>query len=248
MNKRNLITVLWVSVLAIAMAYLESSIVVYLRKLYYPGGFAFPLRMIDYPIAVTEFFREIATIIMLAGIGILAAKKNIERFAWFLFSFAVWDIFYYIFLKVLLGWPASLLTWDVLFLVPVTWVGPVIAPVINSCTMILLALLIVRSVERTAAARTGALIWTLLIAGSLVVIVSYTEEYTRYMLQRFSFTQLIGVSSSSELIAFGTSFVPQWFNWYIFAAGEIMHLLAIMLLVLKNRKRTGTTVPSVPEE
>ncbi|MEI6764572.1 MAG: hypothetical protein WCM76_02960 [Bacteroidota bacterium] len=237
MKNRNVQTLIWVSVLAIAMAYLESSIVVYLRKLYYPEGFSFPLKMIDYPIAITEFFREIATIIMLAGIGILAAKKNIERFAWFIFSFAVWDLFYYVFLKLLLGWPASLLTWDVLFLVPVTWAGPVIAPVINSLTMILLAMVIVKSSADTGTVKTGMWVWVLLILGSLVVIISYTEEYTRYMLQRFPFSELWGVSSSESLIKYGTTFIPQWFNWYIFITGEAMHLAAIILVIVRNIKK-----------
>jgi membrane protein implicated in regulation of membrane protease activity len=64
--------------------------------------------------------------------------------------FAIWDIFYYIFLWLLIGWPESFFTWDILFLLPVTWVGPVLAPVINSLTMIVLAGLILLADRKTS--------------------------------------------------------------------------------------------------
>ncbi|MBK6833902.1 MAG: hypothetical protein IPG89_06345 [Bacteroidetes bacterium] len=65
---------------------------------------------------------------MLVGAGIIAGKTRLTRFAYFIIAFAIWDIFYYVFLYVLLQWPESLFTWDILFLVPVPWTGPVIAP------------------------------------------------------------------------------------------------------------------------
>ena len=60
---------------------------------------------------------------MLATVGSAAGRTAVGKFAFFLFLFGVWDIFYYIWLKVFLHWPASLLTWDVLFLIPVPWVA-----------------------------------------------------------------------------------------------------------------------------
>jgi hypothetical protein len=228
-------TILWVTLFAIAMAFLETAVVVYLRKLYYPGGFCFPLKMIDTDVAVTEFLREIATLIMLAGIGILAGKRNMERFAYFIFAFAVWDIFYYIFLELLLGWPASFLTRDVLFLVPFTWVGPVIAPVLNSLTMILLAGLIIRFTAKNGKCISRWPEWVLLIAGSLVMIAGYTEDYVSFMLQRFRWAELLGVSSNKDLLNYACTFVPDVFKWWIFLIGELMHLAAIVLLWLRNR-------------
>ncbi len=142
MNKKTLTLFLWISIFAVAMGYLESAVVVYLRKIYYPDGFKFPLQAIDKQTGLIEMFRELATLIMLAGAGILAGRTRTEKFGFFIFCFAVWDIFYYVFLKLLLNWPESLMTWDILFLIPVTWVGPVIGPVINSLTMIVLAFLI----------------------------------------------------------------------------------------------------------
>ena len=42
--------------------------------------------------------------------------------------FGVWDLFYYLWLKVLIGWPRTWLEWDVLFLIPAVWLGPWICP------------------------------------------------------------------------------------------------------------------------
>src|SRR5690348_14185303 len=110
---------IWLSLFAIAMGFMESAVVIYLRKILYPGGFQFPLMPISNDLAMVEIFREAATMIMLVGIGILAGRSVKEKFAIFIFCFAVWDIFYYVFLKIFLDWPQSLMTWDILFLIPV---------------------------------------------------------------------------------------------------------------------------------
>ena len=117
------------TVYAVAMAYVESAIVVYLRRLYYPQGFDFPLGIIDIPTLLLELGREAATIVMLATVGIAAGRTKVGKFAYFLFLFGIWDIWYYIWLKVFVDWPASLLTWDVLFLIPVPWFAQIWFPV-----------------------------------------------------------------------------------------------------------------------
>ena len=91
---------------AIAMAYLESAVVLYLRTL---GNRIDPHQAPALPPSVdfgyTEIFREAATIVMLATVGWLAGRNLRSRFGYFLISFGVWDIFYYVFLKPLTGWP-----------------------------------------------------------------------------------------------------------------------------------------------
>jgi len=122
---------------AVAMAFVESAVVVYLRGLFYPEGFYGTLAAIPVFYYGTEVFREAATIVMLAAVALLAARRGWwERVAYFLFCFGVWDIFYYVWLYALLGWPPSLLTNDLLFLIPVPWVAPVAAPVAASAVMI----------------------------------------------------------------------------------------------------------------
>ena len=121
-------TILLVSVFAVAFALVESSVVVYLRLLYYPEGFAFPLKPALMSHVAVEVSREVATIVMLAVVGLIAGRSRWQRFSYFMIAFGVWDIFYYVWLKIMLNWPASLLDWDVLFLIPVPWIGPVVAP------------------------------------------------------------------------------------------------------------------------
>src|SRR3954464_1183341 len=133
-------TLVWVTIYSIAMGFLETAVVIYLRKLYYPHGFSFPLAPVHNDIAVVELWRELATLFMLISIGILTGRNKAEKFAYFLYSFAVWDICYYVFLWVFINWPGSLMTWDILFLLPVPWVGPVITPCIIAVTMIFFAL------------------------------------------------------------------------------------------------------------
>ena len=79
-----------------------------------------------------EIGREAATLIMLLGVAMLAGADRWERFLAFCLSFGVWDIFYYAWLWIFVRWPASLFTWDLLFLIPVPWIGPVLAPVLVS--------------------------------------------------------------------------------------------------------------------
>ena len=98
-------TITRLTIFSIAMGFLETAVVVYMRKLYYPNGFQFPLVPISPDIASTEFWREAATIIMLIAVGIFAGKNAPQRFVFFLYAFAVWDIFYYVFLFVILSWP-----------------------------------------------------------------------------------------------------------------------------------------------
>ncbi len=148
MKKESLKKLLIVGIFAAAMGFLETVVVIYLRKLYYPQGFLFPLALIEPSTLLLEWFRELSTIVMLLCIGLIAGKTKHEKCAYFLYSFAVWDIFYYIWLKLILNWPPSLLTWDLLFLIPWPWVSPVLAPVISSCTMIFLAIVMIQGEEK----------------------------------------------------------------------------------------------------
>ncbi len=127
---------LWIALFAVAMAYVEASVVVYLRKIFYPSGFSFPLKLITNKIALIEIGRELATILMLISVAWACEKKFICRFWTMLFAWGIWDIFYYLWLKVFLNWPSSFFTKDLLFLIPVPWVAPILAPVLVSLVFI----------------------------------------------------------------------------------------------------------------
>jgi len=89
-----------------------------------------------------EIGREAATIVLILTASWLMVSTWRKRVAYFLIIFAIWDIFYYLWLKVLLNWPSSILDWDILFLIPITWASPVLAPIITSLTMLLIASLL----------------------------------------------------------------------------------------------------------
>ena len=230
-------TILWLTAFSIAMGYLETAVVVYLRKIYYPEGFLFPLTPITADIAIAEFWREAATVVMLIGIGVLAGKNSLQRFAFFIYSFAIWDIFYYVFLKVLLDWPESLLTWDILFLIPIPWVGPVIALCIVSLTMIALTLLIVYYQERGKHIYFSFLDKMLLITGSIVVIVSFVWDYITYLSVNGANKAAWTLSSNSDMFNEISAYVPVSFNWWLFALGEAILLSQIFLLIKKTISR-----------
>lgn len=185
---------------AVAMAYLESAVVVYLQRAQSIDPNAlFPLQQPQMlgNLAAIEVGREVATIVMLAAVGVLAGRRAIDRLAWCAVAFGVWDIFYYLWLWVFIGWPHSPLTWDVLFLIPVPWVGPVWAPVAVSAALVGFGLAAARQIERGRVPRIGLPQVGLGIAGGLLVILSFTLD-------------------AWSLMHGGA---PSWFAWPVFAAG-----------------------------
>jgi hypothetical protein len=226
---------IWILLFAIAMGYLESAVVVYLRALYYPDGFHFPLKEMSQSIAITEIYREVATLVMILAVSVLAAKYWLHRFAWFLVVFATWDIAYYVFLKVLIGWPESFFTTDILFLLPSIWTGPVIAPVINSLIMLLLASIILA--ERKGLALVSRLsrgVWILLIAGSLIVLIAYMKDFYIYV-KEFKDSLPVGEISRDQLLfILPTQFIPRKFDWLIFGIGVTMHLVAAFWVLFRR--------------
>ena len=161
---------------AIAMAYFEAAVVVYLRELYYPDGFSFPLRIAPTNIIIIELVREVSTLVMLAAVAAVAARRFWERFGYFVMMFGVWDIFFYVWLKATINWPSSLLEWDVLFLLPVPWIGPVIAPVLVALMMAVAGFLIIRLYAHGYNFRPTSLGWLLGILGTAAILYSFMRD------------------------------------------------------------------------
>lgn len=127
---------LWyVGLFAVAMAYIESAVVVYLRRLHSIGDLMTSLPPFDPQVGAVEVGRELATLVMLLAVGLVAGKKFQSRLGFAIFAFGLWDIFYYFWLKVFINWPRSLLDIDILFLIPLPWWGPVLAPVLIAALM-----------------------------------------------------------------------------------------------------------------
>ncbi len=235
--KSNIVkSLLFACLFATGMAYLESAIVVYLREILYPEGFVFPLKIVGENIIITELFREIVTIIMLLCIGFYFGKCRLGKFAYFILAFAVWDIFYYIFLKALIGWPESLLTWDILFLIPLNWIGPIIAPIINSITMILLALIIIVYERKHLKVSFTIYEWLLLIIGSIVIFIAYIKD-SMFFIWGFIQNKANNLSElQNALEKFSLEFIPFKFDWILFSIGELLFLISIIIFIRRMKK------------
>jgi len=224
-------TYITLGVFAIAMGFLEAIVVVYLRQIYYPLGFDFPLKLLSPQMLSVEWIREMATIIMLAAIGIISGKNNLQRLLLFLFTFAIWDIFYYVALKLFLDWPPSLLTWDLLFLIPLPWIGPVLAPVICSLTMIFMAVGLISFEKRGYEVKIKLPEWGLIFAGSFVILSTYLIDYSRIIFRSE------GISSGKKALQQSIDqFEPEYFNWWLFAVGEILILSALVMAFIRIRR------------
>ena len=212
-----LIKILIVTAFSIAFAYIESAVVVYLRAIFHPNGFTFPLTEIPTieqwgKLLGTEIGREAATIVLILTSCWLFGRNKRQRLAWFLIIFAVWDIFYYVWLKVLLDWPASIMDWDVLFLIPTIWASPVLAPVLVSLTMICFALVSLMT-ERRFKLKVSMLDWFGYLLAAVVIIVSFC---------------LGGLHIDKPNY-------HEYFSWPLFAAGEAVAIAVFIKCLLRSR-------------
>ena len=187
----------WLVSWAIAFGYIEASIVVYLRKIYYPAGFSFPAVLLEADIATVEMIRELATLVFMWAVAELSYRSFQCKFAAFMILFGIWDIFYYVFLKAILNWPASLAEWDILFLVPFPWVGPVWAPVAVSAGLIWAGTAILLRNEQGKPLDLGPGFMLLEIAAGMIIIVSFIIPGQAVIQQT----------------------VPQHYPWYLFMIG-----------------------------
>lgn len=207
----------------VSFGYVEAAVVVYLRAFYEPireqiapgrdSGDLFPMIRLDELEAAgprnlhllkTELGRELATLVLLGGGALLAARNFREWMAAFVVAFGVWDIFYYVFLKLLIGWPASLMTWDILFLLPLPWVGPVISPVLVAAVMIVAGSLVLRRERNGRPVAFAYGHWAALVAGGLVIVISFCWDWR-------------------HIVAGG---YPRTFNWPVYSAGLLIGIAA----------------------
>jgi len=128
------------TVYALAMAFVEAAAVVSLKRLYFPGGWAAPFHPIPPEGLLLEKWREIATLVMIATVAFLGRPGLRDGIARGLWVFGIWDLTYYLVLRLLTGFPAGLADLDVFFLVPRPWIGPVWLPLAGSTACLILGL------------------------------------------------------------------------------------------------------------
>ncbi len=200
----------WLLVVTFAagMAWVESACVYYLRVLvdrvepYQPDPL--PLRGI---LGEVELVREGATLLMLATIGMLAGRTWPARLGYAAIAFGAWDILYYVFLRIMSGWPASVFDWDILFLLPLPWWGPVLAPVCIASLMIVWGTVVTQWRGPIPATRVARVSWGLCGAGMLLALGIFMTDAIR---------ALPGGADAVRQV------LPTTFNWPAFGAALLL--------------------------
>jgi hypothetical protein len=200
------------------MAWVEAAVVVYLRRLYYPDDqlTLFPMRIWRTSDLLVELAREAATIVMILAVALLAVRGGTRRVAAFLYVFGVWDLCYYLWLKLALGWPVSWTDWDILFLIPWAWLAPWFTPAVAALLFALWGGRVLIVEPETAVPRRA---WHLAILGLMLMLASFLEPSL----------PLLGQSAEAA-----AQFVPSRFLWAVYLPGAA--LLASGLLLGRPRR------------
>ena len=223
MDAKRTLTIL--SVYAVAMALLESAVVVYMRQLYYADNplEIFPLHFLNSYDTILELSREAATVIMILTVTLLAeSSSRTRRFATFVFVFGVWDLFYYIWLKVLMGWPRSWWEWDVLFLIPSVWLGPWICPAMISLLFIAWGGWTLRSADNISFTPQS---FTVFVAGAGLGLVSFLQPAVAVLIDG-------GVAELSE-------YTPGNFWWWLFVPSYLLMTWGLGMTLLSGNCRVS---------
>jgi hypothetical protein len=208
-----------VFIFATAMAWMESATVVYLRTLV---GRIEPHQANPLPVSVglgqTEIVREAATLIMLLTVGLLAGRTWRSRLGYALIAFGAWDIFYYVFLAVITGWPQSIMDWDVLFLIPLPWWGPVIAPALIAALMVIGGTLVSWFDRPARPIWPGRRAWLLNLSGVVMALYVFMADAIRVTSG--------GVEAVRKLL-------PTAFNWPLFIIA--LALMAVPIIDVSRK-------------
>lgn len=193
-----------VAVYAIAMAYVEAAVVVYLREVHGIEDIVRDLPERTDRLTAIEVGREAATMVMLLAVGWIAGRRVQDRLGLFVFAFGAWDIAYYAWLALFEGWPRSPLDWDVLFLIPLPWWGPVLAPTLIAAMMCVGGAAAVAGADRGVSWR---LTWAnAAVAGAGIAVVLYT----------FMADALAALPDGFDAVRAAR---PSAFQWPLFAVG-----------------------------
>lgn len=166
-----------------------------------------------------ELFREAATIIIMLSVAFLIERANRTRvFAAFIFQFGVWDIFYYIWLKAAIGWPVSWTEWDILFLIPWTWLGPWICPALISILFISWSSIVLVSEKEHSLSKLN--LW-LFVSGSLLALISFLQPATPYIIE--------------NRVEDFQNYVPGNFWWWMFIPGYLLMIAGLAKSILNKK-------------
>jgi hypothetical protein len=154
-----------------------------------------------------ELVREAATLVMLLAVGMLAGRSWRTKIGYAVVAFGVWDVFYYVFLRLMSGWPSSVLDWDILFLLPLPWWGPVLAPVSIALLMIAWGTIVTQLDDRHPALALPPHPWVACWLGIVLALCVFMADALRVLDQGPDAVRLV---------------LPTAFNWRLFAVSLIM--------------------------
>jgi len=219
-----------VVVFAIGMAWVEAASVYYLRVMVdridpYQAN-PLPFRGV---LGQVELVREAATLVMLVTVGMLAGPTRRAQFGYAAVAFGVWDIFYYVFLGTIGDWPRSLLDWDILFLLPLPWWGPVLAPVSIAVLMIVGGTLASQSTVRYPVSALTRTLWRLQGLGIVLALYVFMADSLRVVHHGLEAT---------------TTVLPHAFNWPVFGVAFALMAAPVAEAAWRMRPRR----PDLPEK
>jgi hypothetical protein len=209
-----------VAVYAVAMAWVEAAVVYDLRTMvdriepHQPN----PLPIVG-GLGRAELVREMATLVTLLAVGTLAGRSWRSRLGYVAIAFGFWDIFYYIFLKVLCGWPHSVFDWDVLFLMPLPWWGPVLAPVLISILMVVWGTLVTSENAPTARQKVEVMAWATSGIGVIIALCVFMADTLR--------VANLGVEAVRNVL-------PTSFNWVWFCVSLTLMAAPVSLALART--------------
>jgi len=210
-----------VATYAAAMAWVESAVVFYLRTMV---DRIEPYQAHPLPLAtgfgLAELVREAATLVMLLTVGVLAGRNWRSRLGYFAIAFGIWDIFYYLFLKLMCGWPHSLFDWDILFLIPMPWWGPVCAPVSIALLLMLWGTL-ASGWTNPMPSRSTWKAWVLNFIGVLLALYVFMVDNIRV---------------ASGGVDAWRNMLPHSFNWPLFSVALLLMAAPVVQLLWRIRK------------
>lgn len=218
---RSYLKIIWVSVFSIAMAYLEAAVVVYLRRVYGITNLILQVPLFDKEIAAIEVGRELTTLVMLLCIGWIAGETFQSRVGFTFITFGLWDIFYYIWLRVFIGWPQSIIEPDLLFLIPLPWWGPVLSPVLIALLMVTGGIIAVIKTEKKQTLHIDTWFWVCLITGVLILLYNFMAD------------ALIALPADASTLS---GLKPSQFNWPVYFLGFGLGVIAFWRMMV-GRKR-----------
>jgi len=151
-----------------------------------------------------ELGREAATLFLLAAIALAVSRNIREWWAAFMIAFGIWDVFFYLFLLVQIGWPSSFFEWDLLFLLPVPWTGPVLAPLVVAFAMVVAGVATFWRESADRSVRMASRHLLAILGGGILVVLAFCWDFRIIM----------------------SGGLPDAFNWPLLVTGLLLGVIA----------------------